>query len=478
MNKAFLLTWIIFTSAGASLALSGCGAGEATAEQGHEEEGGHAEGEVAKLTNAQLLEYGVEILPLTGGLITTHLTLPAEVGLNQDALLHVTPRAPGIAIEVNAFLGDDVVPGQVMAVLDSPALGEAKISLLQTLQAFTTAQSDLDRQRTISANTERLLEILRVKPTLESLQKDTAELRIGENKGRLLSTYARVQSSRANYAREKELREKGLSTQADFLAAQEMYNSSLAEYMAVFEDVNFTYQIRFQEAERAERVAGSAVENAKRRLHILGLSDPQITGVSDESPADIARYEVKAPMGGRVVAKHITPGEKVDSVESIYTIAQLDTVWLNIAVYARYLGQIREGQSVVVHADGRDATGLVTYVSATLSESTRTVTARVVLDNDDRAWRPGEFLTVRIETGETSVVRRVPIEAVQVWDGKDVVFIQDDDGIEPWPIQTGVSSDTFIEILNDDLPLGTPIVMKNSFLIKAELGKSSAGHEH
>ena len=153
-------------------------------------------------------------------------------------------------------------------------------------------------------------------------------------------------------------------------------------------------------------------------------------------------------------------------------------MWLNIAVYERYLTQIREGQSVAVHVNGRDASGRVIYVSAMLSEGTRTVTARVVLENDDRAWRPGEFVTVRIETGQENVARRVPIEAIQEWEGQSVVFVQDDDGIEPRPVRLGLRSDQFVELLGDDLPIGALVVVKNSFLMKAELGKSSAGHEH
>lgn len=438
----------------------------------------HDEGEAVHLSAEQIESAGVKVAPLEGGVIARHLTLPAEIGVNQDTLVHVTPRAAGIAIEVRAYLGDEVEPGQTLAVLESSDLGEAKIELLQAAQQHTVAAAALELQRTVSANTKRLLEVLGQEPDLAQLRDSAAGLRIGENKGRLMATYARTKSSDANYARERSLRAQGLSTEADLLAAQEAYNSALAEYMAVFEEVDFLYQVRLDEAQRAAAVASTAFENARRRLMLLGLTETDIDGISNETPDQIARYEIAAPISGRVITKHIGPGEKVVTDQAVYSIADLSDVWLNIAVYESYLDQIRAGQSVVVHADDREARGTVTYIASALSEGTRTVTARVVLDNAAGQWIPGEFLTVLIETEEVRVARRVPAAALQQWEGRDVVFVREGDAFEPRPVRIGRRNSRFAELLGDDIPLGAPIVVNNSFLLKAELGKSSAGHDH
>jgi cobalt-zinc-cadmium efflux system membrane fusion protein len=455
---------------------------EAGHEQGadHDEEGGHDEhgGDVVKLTPEQLENAGVRIEPLQGGVIATHITLPAEVGLNQDTVLHVTPRVPGIVTDVQGYLGHDVEKGDLLAVLESPELGEAKIAFLQALQSKTIADAELDRQRTISENTATLLDILREQPELDVLQSRAADLRIGVNKGRLLSAYAKVRAAEANYARERELRAKSLSTEADLLAAQEAFNSSQAEYFAAFEDIDFTYHLRLQEAERSARVAGSTVDTAERRLHLLGLSDEQVTGIAQEPDINVARYELAAPSAGRIVAKHITPGEKVGTDEPVYTLANLDTVWLNISVYTQYADLIEEGQQVVVHAGERTTTGVVDYVSAVVSEATRTISARVVLDNKSASWKPGEFVTARVETGQAHADRVVPLDAIQTFEGREVVFIQDADGIEPVPVRLGRRNDVTVELLGDEIAIGTPIVVRNSFLMKAELGKGAAGHDH
>jgi membrane fusion protein, heavy metal efflux system len=449
-------------------------------DDGHNDQGGEEEhgGDVVVLTPAQLERAGVKIEPLAGGMIATHVTLPAEVGLNSDMLVHVTPRVPGVVSSVFGLLGQEVEAGTLLAVLESPELGEAKIVYLQAIQAKAIADANLTREQTISQNTALLLDLLRKEPTLDELRPQMINLRIGVNKGRLISTYARVNASRANYDRERGLRAKGLSTEIDLLSAQEAFNSSQAEYMAAFEDIDFTYRLRLQEAEQAAQVAASTVDNAERRLHIFGLSQDQVAGIADEPDTSVSRYELTAPSFGKIVSKHITPGEKVGTEEPVYTIANLQTVWLNISVYTRYADQIKEGLRVTIRAGGRETLGLVDYVSPVVSESTRTVSARVVIDNTDGAWKPGEFVTARVETGRVHADRIVPMDAIQTFEGQEVIFVQDEDGIEPVAVQIGRRNDTAVELLGDSIALGTPIVVKNSFLIKAELGKGSAEHGH
>ena len=133
---------------------------------------------------------------------------------------------------------------------------------------------------------------------------------------------------------------------------------------------------------------------------------------------------------------------------------------------------------VSVRVGERAATGVVEFVSSIISESSRTVNARVVIKNPEGSWKPGEFVTVQVETEKTYADRVVPIDAIQTFEGHEVVFIQDDDGIEPVKVTLGRRSDQFVELLGDEIALGTPVVIQNSFLIKAELGKSAAGHDH
>lgn len=487
MNIQRLLFLALLTSS--LIVLSGCSGGDSGGHDDHNdhgdehvehqgEEGDDHDEDIVKLTDEQLRFAGVVIEPLGGGEIATHIMLPAEVGLNQDTVLHVTPRVPGIVTNVDGFLGHSVQVGDLLAVLESPELGETKITYLQAVQAKIIADAEHDRQKTISENTAILLDVLREDPSPTVLREEADQLRIGANKGQLLSTYAQMKAGAANYAREQELNAKGLSTQADLLASQEMFYSAQAKYMATFEEIDFSFSLRMQEAKQGAMIAASGVDNAERRLHLLGLTGQQIQQIATEPDINVARYELRAPMSGRIVSKHITPGEKVGTDASVYTIADLSTVWLNISIYSQYSSMIEEGQHVTVYVDDRTASGVVDYISAVVSESSRTVAARVVLDNSDRSWKPGVFVTVQVETDKVHADRVVPIDAIQSFEGHTVIFIQDEDGIEPVRVTLGRRNDVNVELLGDDVAIGTPIVAENSFLMKAELGKSSAGHDH
>ena len=433
--------------------------------------------DVVLLTREQLEEAGVVLAPLSSGTIATYLTLPGEIGFNADQVVHVTPRVPGIVAEVHSHIGSRVTEGQLLTVIDSPQLGETKIEYLTALQSLAQAHADLEREQTISKNTKTLLALLLTRPGLATLQEKAPGLRIGEHKGRLISSYAKLHLARTNFQREQKLRKEGLSTQSELLAAEEAINSNQAEYLAAFEDIDFRYRAKLTQAERAFQVAESTTSNARRRLHLLGLSEDQIRSIDSEPDLTIARYELRSPISGRIILKHASIGEKISSDKPVFVVANLETVWLNISVYAQYLSDIREGQPVTVMAGDRKAPGRIIYVSSNLSEATRTVVARVVLDNADRRWRPGEFVTIRIETGQRQVERAVPLESLQRFEGREVVFAQAAHGIIPRPVRLGQRNDRLAELLEGP-PLGTAIVVNNSFLMKSELGKSAAGHQH
>ena len=124
------------------------------------------------------------------------------------------------------------------------------------------------------------------------------------------------------------------------------------------------------------------------------------------------------------------------------------------------------------------------YLGQVVGEQTRSATARVVLKNPGSAWRPGLFATadVTIDRGEAAVV--VSDDAVQTVEGREVVFAQEGDAFEARPVKLGrkgsspgTKNEHMVEVL-DGLKAGDRYVSKNSFILKAELGKSEAGHEH
>lgn len=239
---------------------------------------------------------------------------------------------------------------------------------------------------------------------------------------------------------------------------------------------------------------GEIVLNADRVAHIVprfpGIAQKVLRDLGDDihdgdvmaviqSNQSVAPYEVTSLVSGTVIEKHLTLGEFVRGDADVYVVADLSTVWAKISVYAKYLPLVQEGLSVRLTAagSGEVVEGLIDYVGPIVGERTRTGSARVVLRNDQRQWQPGLFITARISVGRFSVPMAVPDDAVQTVEGRPSVFVRTDDGFAVRPVQLGRSDGRTVEILSG-LVRGEEYVAGNSFLLKAELGKSEAGHEH
>jgi cobalt-zinc-cadmium efflux system membrane fusion protein len=160
-------------------------------------------------------------------------------------------------------------------------------------------------------------------------------------------------------------------------------------------------------------------------------------------------------------------------------VADLSTVWANLSVYQRDLDRIRAGEIVRFHADDRTliAEGKITYVTPVVEESTRTATARVVLDNADGRWRPGMFVIGVVEVSRREVGVAVPRSALFTLHGETVVFIQDEHGFEARPVHGGATDNKMAEIL-EGLEAGEQFVSAGGFTLKAELEKGSFGDGH
>ncbi len=195
----------------------------------------------------------------------------------------------------------------------------------------------------------------------------------------------------------------------------------------------------------------------------------------------LAPFDLKTQLDGVVIAKHITRGEPVSREQAAFVVADLRDVWIDISVYQKDLALLRVGQPVVVSAghELEEATGEIFYLAPVVDEATRTATARVVLPNPEGVWRPGLFVTARVEVAREEVPLAVPRSALEVLDDRTVVFVQEEDGFEPRAVQLGRRGDRHVEVVSG-LAAGARYVARGGFTLKAELqrGEFAGGHAH
>ncbi|KTD11854.1 HelB protein [Legionella gratiana] len=198
-----------------------------------------------------------------------------------------------------------------------------------------------------------------------------------------------------------------------------------------------------------------------------------------ESNESLQNYNITAPITGTVVQKYTTNGELAQNTKPIYEIANLNNVWADFTLYRKEAPLVKQGMDIIVMGDEGAPKSLstISYIAPLGIEDTQTTLARAILPNEKRLWLPGMYVNGEIIIKERAVPVAVLLSALQRMDDQDVVFVQQGDYFEATPVELGQRDEQWVEIVSG-LEAGQRYVTKNSFYIKAELGKEGASHEH
>jgi cobalt-zinc-cadmium efflux system membrane fusion protein len=253
-------------------------------------------------------------------------------------------------------------------------------------------------------------------------------------------------------------------------------------------------KVNSQKLQLHKDLTGEIVPNPGKVAHIV----PRFTGVVKtvykkigdrvkkdeiiaviESNESLVTYEVKSSIDGVVLELHMTPGELIGDDNHVVTVADLSSVWAELNVYQKDLRKIRIGQSAEIYFDKIEnaVKGKIFYLSPTVDEHTRTATARVRLNNLRGHWKPGMFITSNVLTDFIDVEHAVTIDAIQNFEGQEVVFVKTSEGFKPRPITIGRVNSKYAEVLSG-LNGGEAYISQGSFVIKSELLKESFGGDH
>lgn len=259
----------------------------------------------------------------------------------------------------------------------------------------------------------------------------------GEDRARLASAQATLQAARAALGRQESLQ--GIASQKEL-----------------------------DEAKRAVAGAQADVDAATSALRAQG---------ADASAAAGGRLVLNAPFAGTVVTRDAVAGRNVEGGHILLEIADITTMWAELEVPEEQALAVKPGQRVVLRFEGANETreAKISRVAASVDQATRTVRARVELDNADRSLKAGLFFRAQIELSGTKGALLVPAEAVQTAEGTKLVFIDRGGGVfDPVAVQTGQHTATEIEIVSG-LDVGARVVTAGAFLLKTEVLKDSIG---
>ncbi len=198
-----------------------------------------------------------------------------------------------------------------------------------------------------------------------------------------------------------------------------------------------------------------------------------------ESNLSLSTYGVASPIAGVVLSRQAQTGGGAAEGQTLFEIADFSRVQADLTVFGRQIAEVRPGQQVTLERlyDGQQMAATVDGVLPGTASASQSTVARVTLGNAEGRWRPGTAVTAKIAIRSREAAVVVPRAAVQSMEGGDAVFVRTGDTYTSRAVKLG-EGDTRVVAVAEGLKAGEEVVVQQSYLIKADIEKSGAWHEH
>lgn len=197
-----------------------------------------------------------------------------------------------------------------------------------------------------------------------------------------------------------------------------------------------------------------------------------------QSLDSLQSYTLRAPLEGRLVQHQARAGEVVNSDRTLFVITDLERLWAELAILPADLPRLRPGLQVTLRGlNGRRQTQGHIQTILPGRQPGGIHHALVELINADSQWHLNEFVDATVDLEQQPVAVAVRREALQEFRNASVVFVHFGQAYEARMLELGAQDAQWAEVLSGLEP-GTPYVTRNSYLIKADIEKSGAAHDH
>jgi Cu(I)/Ag(I) efflux system membrane fusion protein len=219
----------------------------------------------------------------------------------------------------------------------------------------------------------------------------------------------------------------------------------------------------------SETLTNTLAADARRRLELLGISDQDIAAVA-KSGKPLRAMSIRSPVAGFVTEKNALQGQFVTPDTTLFTVADLSTVWVVADVYEYEVARVRVGQSAQLKLaayPGEVFKGRVEFIYPTLDPQTRTLKVRIAFKNPGMKLRPGMYGDVFLDLGASEGVV-VPSDAVVNTGDAQYVFVVLGEGrFAPRPVNVGARGDGKVAVLSG-VHAGDEVVTTANFLVDSE----------
>lgn len=235
-------------------------------------------------------------------------------------------------------------------------------------------------------------------------------------------------------------------------------------------------------AARRFQDARIAAQQARARLLAYGMTEAQVDQLASSSRIDQAdgRFDLLSPIAGTVIRDDFIVGQMVQPGDVLFEISDESRLWVEARLEAALVHQVKVGSPAQVQVEGRWISGEVIQVHHALDETTRTLAVRIAIPNPDDRLHPGQFVSVRIDTGDSGEQGMLLPQAAVLRgaDGDWQVFVEHEPGAFE-PLEVEVVRQLGDQLLVEGIAPGSRVVTQGAFFVQSELAKSGfAVHNH
>lgn len=396
--------------------------------------------------------------------------------IQYDERKHVDIKAPldGLLQEIVVTPGEQVERGELIAIMRSPEIGQARSEVIKRKRELDLATQILSRESTIAENLSRLLVKITPPANATTSELNIDDSALGTYRQEILTAHAKLQLAQELLDNIQPLAETGAvpgrtirERQAELQIARSTFQTACDQAIYNSTQSKLASEAKVAESQRQFNLAQQLLEA------LLGYKDNEdSTNLTSEEA--LSRLEIRAPFSGTIESRGFANQERVSKGDSIMVLANTSSLYVS--------ANLREGDwsaisltagtkiKVEVPAlEHRSFDATVSFVGREIDSESKAIPLIATIDNQEGLLRPGMFVRVTIPIGKPREAITVSSNAIVQHENHSFAFVDLGGGrFRKVDVRTGQSTEDWIEVL-DGLHLGDAVVARGAFLLKSEL---------
>ncbi len=420
-----------------------------------------------KAAEARLHESLAEVRPLRD-----FCTVPGVITYDTTRRLDLTAPVDFEVVRVLVEPGALVHPDQPLLILSSAEVGLARDMELQSEADLRIAAREHEWADKVSHNLQALLELLRGRPPLSTVEARFREQPLGEYREKILSAYSKLLLAESALSSTTTTPDMGGLSKRVVEERRSAREIASAQFDSASETSHFASIQAAAKAQAELRRAERLLQVNRDRLQ--ALLGPLSKQPETDPNGKLSELVIAAPWAGHIQERHVLPSERVTAGTHLLSLADIRSVWISAEIHERNwrVLEFATGSDLPVQIpalQGSVVQAKVRYVGSRLSETTHSVPLIAELSNAEGNLKPGMFVWVDVPLSQEKQVLTVPASALMTHDNQQFVFQPEGHNrFRRVPVTPGLRTRQFVEIVAG-LQAGQTVIDAGAFILKSEL---------